>query len=88
MIYATIDVAAVVAGVARGEEIFKNSCLGPLPIHWPIPKKERVVDFNPARARNIFSLALYLSALHSLHPLLQLLKMLSRSSARPAQVCT
>jgi hypothetical protein len=54
LIYATIDVAAVVAGVARGEEIFKNSCLGPLPIHWPIPKKERVVDFNPARAGTSF----------------------------------
>jgi hypothetical protein len=40
--------------VARGEEIFKSSCLGPLPIHGPIPKKERVVDFSPARAGTSF----------------------------------
>jgi hypothetical protein len=45
----------LVSLVARGEENFKSSCLGPLPIHGPIPKKERVVDFNPARAEHLFS---------------------------------
>jgi hypothetical protein len=44
----------LVSLVARGKEKFKNSCLGPLPIHGPIPKKERVVDFNPASAGTSF----------------------------------